>query len=117
MFYWDMLLLGSKGLQTRPALLQTGSETGSEKPCTNCYGATPSSLTAGPPSSRHPILQYPTHSSTYFGHTWCSPDWANTPMILETPADVASEVPYPKEVPGVPATAAPSLVDPEADAI
>jgi len=25
------------------------------------------------------------HGSTWVGHTWCSPDWENTPLILEDP--------------------------------
>jgi len=26
---------------------------------------------------------FPSHGSTWVGHTWCDPDWENTPLVLE----------------------------------
>eukprot|EP00420_Gonyaulax_spinifera_P029087 CAMPEP_0197898208 /NCGR_PEP_ID=MMETSP1439-20131203/43479_1 /TAXON_ID=66791 /ORGANISM="Gonyaulax spinifera, Strain CCMP409" /LENGTH=354 /DNA_ID=CAMNT_0043518907 /DNA_START=39 /DNA_END=1103 /DNA_ORIENTATION=+ len=87
-FFFDLDLVDSDGLKEMPTLLQTGS------------GISKSG-------------QLPSHGSTWFGHTWCSPDWTNYPMVLEEPPRLAMATP----APFVKTIISPDEYDPDAEAV
>lgn len=74
-FYWDILLLDDETLHA--GMLQTGSEVQAEQ------------------ESRR-TGDVKRHGTTYIGHTWCSPDWANTPLVLPDDVAVSSSSPDPQ---------------------
>jgi len=88
-FFFDIQLLDSKQRQQPLALLEMGNNVTQTK-----------------------ITPPPTHGSTWFGHTWCSPDWTNYPMILEEPPDHLEQ---PKLAAAV--TVPPDEYDPDAEAV
>jgi len=76
-FQWDLTLADSETLQAhththveRANLLQTEAEAMKE--------------------SEKRFIQ--THGSTWFGHTWCSPEWENTPLVIPD-----ETIPYPSK--------------------
>jgi len=69
-FYFDVCVIDSEGLHANTpnatgAWLQMRSELGSK----------------GSPVALVPEVRK-RHGSTYLGHTWCSPNWVNTPLVL-----------------------------------
>mmetsp|Transcript_65219 Transcript_65219/g.196856 ORF Transcript_65219/g.196856 Transcript_65219/m.196856 type:complete len:361 (-) Transcript_65219:166-1248(-) len=68
-FSFEASLISAEDLKL--ALVQTNSEAKSEA------------------QSESKAEAIPVHASTGFGHTWCSPDWANTPLVLPEESPIA----------------------------
>mmetsp|Transcript_80885 Transcript_80885/g.187814 ORF Transcript_80885/g.187814 Transcript_80885/m.187814 type:complete len:372 (+) Transcript_80885:61-1176(+) len=66
-FHFDIAVIDSEGLHA--SALQTNAEVQSEAQSETI----------------------PNHGSTYLGHVWCSPDWFNTPLVIEDVSPVGKK--------------------------